>query len=42
MSIILAFLVGVFIFKEKFNKYTLTAIALAVSAIYVSHLSDEN
>ena len=42
MSIILAFLVGVFMFKEKFNKYTLVAIALAVSAIYVSHLSDEN
>jgi multidrug transporter EmrE-like cation transporter len=42
MSIILAFLVGVLVFQEKFNKYTLCAIGLAISAIYISHLSDEN
>ena len=42
MSIILAFLVGILMFKEKFNHYTLIAIALAISAIYVSHLSDEH
>jgi drug/metabolite transporter (DMT)-like permease len=42
MSIIIAFLSGMIFFGEKFNKYTCIAVTLALGAIYVSHLSDEN
>jgi len=41
LSIILAFISGMIFFGEKFNKYTCIAVALALGAIYVSHLSDE-
>jgi len=41
LSIILAYISGVLFFEEVCNKYTILAIALALSSIYVSHLSDE-
>ena len=41
LSIILAYVSGIVFFGEVCNKYTILAIALAFSAIYVSHLGDE-
>lgn len=41
ISIILCFIVGVFVFKEPFNKYTFMAVCFALIAIYLGHLSDE-
>jgi multidrug transporter EmrE-like cation transporter len=42
ISILLAYIVGVFIFKEHINKYGIIAIMFALLAIYFSHLNDEN
>jgi len=41
VSIIMCFFIGVFIFNEKFNKYTMVAVIFAISAIYFGHLSDD-
>lgn len=42
MSIVLAYFVGVVVFGEYINKYGYCAIGLALTAIYFSHLNDEN
>lgn len=41
ISIITCYLIGHFVFKESFNKYTLCAIILAIGAIYFAHMADE-
>ena len=41
ISIIFAYISGIIFYKEVCNKYTIISICLAFSAIYVSHLSDE-
>ncbi len=41
MTIILAMVVGVYLFKEPFNRYNWIAIALALGAIYFAHRGDE-
>ncbi len=41
ISIVVCFIIGVFVFKEPFNKYTFMAVCFALVAIYLGHLSDE-
>jgi drug/metabolite transporter (DMT)-like permease len=41
MSIIIAYIVGVFIFGESINRYTILAIIFAMLAIYFAHRQDE-
>lgn len=41
MSIIIAFAVGWYRFDEPFNRFTVLAIALAISAVYSSYLADK-
>jgi multidrug transporter EmrE-like cation transporter len=40
LSIVTAYLMGYLLFQEHINNYTIMSIALALSAIYVGHLSD--
>ena len=40
LSIIMAYAMGFLLFSETINHYTLMSVALALSAIYVGHLSD--
>jgi len=42
ISIILAYVVGFFIFGEHINKYGKIALVFAILAIYFSHKNDEN
>ena len=41
MSIIIAYIVGVFLFGENINRYTILAIMFAMMAIYFAHRQDE-
>lgn len=41
LSIILAITIGVILFKEPFNRYTLLAIFCAMVAIWFAHKADE-
>jgi multidrug transporter EmrE-like cation transporter len=41
ISIVTCFTLGVVFFKEPFNKYTFLAVCFALTAIYLSYLSDE-
>jgi len=41
LSIVIAYISGIIFFNEVCNRYTILAIGLALTAIYVSHLSDE-
>jgi multidrug transporter EmrE-like cation transporter len=41
VSIIMCFVIGFFVFKEPFNKYTFLSVCFALIAIYLGHLSDE-
>jgi drug/metabolite transporter (DMT)-like permease len=41
LSIVMAFMLGILFFNEKFNRYTGAAVVFALLAVYTIYLSDE-